>query len=101
MRRLTVLTVALAGLLAAASAAVAAGPTLLDAAEAGDRATALKLLAQKANPNAAGPDGTTAIMYAAHNGDLELVQALIKAGANVKLRNQFGTSAITEAAIIG
>ena len=48
-----------------------------------------------------GADGSTAIMYAAANGDLELVRALIKAGANVKLKNQFGTSALTEAAIIG
>jgi ankyrin repeat protein len=40
-------------------------------------------------------------MYAAANDDLELVRALIKAGANVKLKNQFGTSALTEAAIIG
>ena len=40
-------------------------------------------------------------MWAAANDDLELVRALIKAGANVKLKNQFGTSAITEAAIIG
>ena len=32
---------------------------------------------------------------------IELVRALIKAGANVELKNQFGTSAITEAAIIG
>ncbi len=40
-------------------------------------------------------------MYAAANGDLELVRALIKAGANVKLETQLGTSAITEAAIIG
>ena len=40
-------------------------------------------------------------MYAAANDDLELVRALIKAGANVKLTNQFGTSALTEAAIIG
>ena len=40
-------------------------------------------------------------MYAAANDDIELVRALIKAGANVKLKNQFGTSAITEAAIIG
>jgi len=40
-------------------------------------------------------------MWAAHNDDLALVQALIKAGANVKLMNQFGASAITEAAIIG
>src|SRR4029450_1768600 len=73
---------------------------LLDAAESGSRATALRLLAKGANPNVAGPDGTTAVMYAANN-DLELVRALIKAGANVKLKNELGTSALTEAAIIG
>ena len=44
--------------------------------------------AKGANVNATGADGTTAIMYAAANGDLELVRALIKAGANVKLKNQ-------------
>jgi ankyrin repeat protein len=88
-------------LIAAVSMAMPAKPTLLDAAESGDRATALRLLAERADPNTVGPDGTTAIMFAAHNEDLPLVQALIKAGANVKLKNQFGTSAISEAAIIG
>jgi ankyrin repeat protein len=75
--------------------------TLLDAAERGDRAAALQLLAKGASPNAPGPDGTTAIMWAASNGDLELVRALINAGANVTLVNRFGTTALTEAAIIG
>jgi ankyrin repeat protein len=89
-------------LIAAISIATAATTTLLEAAESGDRATVLRLLAEKgANPNALGPDGTTAIMWAAHHDDLALVQALIKAGANVNLRNRFGTSALTEAAIIG
>jgi ankyrin repeat protein len=32
---------------------------------------------------------------------VELVRALVKAGANVKATNQFGTSALTEAAIVG
>jgi uncharacterized protein len=87
---------------AAISIAAPATTTLLDAAESGDRAAVLRLLAEKgANPNAAGPDGTTAIMWAAHHDDFALVQALIKAGANVKLKNQYGTSALTEAAIIG
>jgi uncharacterized protein len=81
--------------------ALAAEPTLLDAAERGDRAAAIRLLNKGANPNAPGPDGTTAVMWAAANGDLELVRALIRAGANVSLKNQFGTSALTEAAIIG
>src|SRR5215471_16731457 len=63
---------------------LAATTTLLDAAESGDRATALRLLAGRADPNVVGQDGTTAVMYAASNDDLELVRALIKAGANVK-----------------
>ena len=97
---------AIAVLLAGASMAMAGeyayGTTLLDAAESGDHAAAMRLLSAKgANVNATGADGSTAIMYAAANDDLELVRALIKAGANVKLENQFGTSAITEAAIIG
>ena len=91
----------IAASLAAASVAMAAGSTLLDAAERGDRAAVMQLLSKGANPNAPGPDGTTAIMWAASNGDLELVRTLIKAGADVKLKNQLGTSAITEASIVG
>lgn len=93
---------AIAVLLAGASMMMAAEPTLLDAVESGDRATALRLInAKGTNVNATGADGTTAIMYAAANDDIEVVRALIKAGANVKLKNQFGTSALTEASIIG
>ena len=68
-------------------AAIVSGaePTLLDAAERGDRAVALRMIASGANVNTPGPDGTTAVMYAAANDDVELVRALIKAGANVKL----------------
>jgi len=101
MRRVVV---AIAGLLAGASMLAAADSTttLLDAAESGDHAAAMRMVGPKgANVNATAADGSTAIMYAAANDDLELVRALIKAGANVKLKNQFGTSALTEAAIIG
>lgn len=99
MRQCAVTT---AVLIAGASFALAAPPSLLDAAASGDHAAAMPLLnAKGTNVNAAGADGSTAIMYAAANGDLDLVRALIKAGANVKLSNQFGSSAITEAAIIG
>src|SRR5687768_16602647 len=87
--------------LAAISLATAAEPTLLEAVERGERAAALQLLAKGADPNTPGPDGTTAIMWAAANEDLELVRALIKARANVTVKNQLGTSALTEAAIIG
>ena len=87
--------------LAAISGVSAAENTLLDATERADRKAALSLLAKGADPNTPGPDGTTAIMYAAANDDVELVRALIQKGANVKAKNQFGTSALTEAAIIG
>src|SRR5438128_12316303 len=73
-----------------------------DPAEFSDHAAGMRLLNTKGtNVNATGADGSTAIMYAAANDDLELVRALIKAGADVKPKNQLGTSAITEAAIIG
>jgi ankyrin repeat protein len=93
-----VIVVLIVGVVAIVSGAE---PTLLDAAERGDRAVALRMIASGANVNTPGPDGSTAVMYAAANDDVELVRALIKAGANVKLKNQLGTSAITEAAIIG
>src|SRR4051812_22046854 len=100
MRELVAIA-ALALCLSMGSIAKPAEPSLLDAVEAGDRAAALRMLAKGADPNAGSADGATAVMYAAANDDLELVRALIKAGANVKLKNQFGTSALTEAAIIG
>ena len=94
--------IALAALIASVSiASAASGTSIVEAAEQGDRAAVLRLMAKGANVNAAAPDGTTAIMWAASNDDVELVRALIKAGANVKIKNQFGTSALTEAAVIG
>ena len=95
------LVLALLGVMTPWSASQAAQTTLVEAAEAGDRVAALRLLATGANPNVPGPDGTTAIMWAAANEDAELVRALIKAGAQVAAKNHFGTTALTEAAIIG
>jgi uncharacterized protein len=90
-----------AGIFALATAAGAAETTLLEAAEAGDGATALALLRERPDVNARGPDGTTATMWAAYNGDLELVKALIAAGADVNAKNDFGAFALSEAAIQG
>src|SRR3954468_11946958 len=101
LRAMTV-TLVIAGLTSPAlRAAAAADNTLLTAAERGDRTAAISLLAKGANPNAPGADGTTPIMWAAANDDVEMVRALIKAGTDVKATNHFGTSALGEAAIIG
>jgi uncharacterized protein len=94
--------VAGASMMMAADTAAPSATALLDAAESGDHAAAMRLVGAKgASVNSTEADGSTAIMYAAANDDLELVRALIKAGANVKLETQLGSSAITEASIIG
>ena len=79
----------------------AAEVTVLEAVEAGDSATVLRLLSEGGDAQSRGPDGTSALMWSAYHGDVELVHRLIDAGADVTLKNEFGTSALAEAAIIG
>jgi len=81
------------------TAFAASDPTLLEALEAGDRATALKLLEQGADAKARGPDGTTTLMWASYGEDVDMVRRLLKAGVDVNAQNEFGASALSEAAI--
>jgi ankyrin repeat protein len=85
-----------------AAPAWAAEPGLLDAAQGGDHAAAMKALAaHRAEVNTPAEDGTTAVMWAVHNDDLELTRALIAAGADVKAANTYGDTAMREAATNG
>src|SRR5438105_6389323 len=77
---------------------LAAAP-LVDAVKAGDRTAALALIEKRADVNAPEPDGTTALHWAAHNGDVELVDRLIKAGAKVNAKNDYGATPMSEAAV--
>ena len=45
-------------------------------------------------------DGTTALHWAAHHGDVELVRRLIRAGAKVDVVNDFGATPMSEAAVL-
>src|SRR5262245_23009646 len=74
---------------------------LVSAVKTRDIATVRTLLKQKADPNAADVDGTTPLIWAAHNGDAETGKLLIAAGANVKATNRYGVNALVEAATIG
>src|SRR5829696_8749748 len=68
----------------------AAESPVADAAARGDRDAVKALLKEAADVNAAQGDGMTALHWAAINGDLELAQMLIVAGANVRATTRLG-----------
>ena len=67
---------------------------LVQAAKAGETATAIGLLGKRVDPNVAEPDGTTPLHWAVRNNDVTLVERLIRAGADVKTTNRYGIAAI-------
>jgi len=75
--------------------------SLSDAVRDGDRATALALLKQHADVNAAEPDGTRALHWAVRQDDRDLVDRLIKAGANVTAANRYGVTPLYLACVNG
>jgi uncharacterized protein len=80
------------GLVIALSVGISAAESpVADAAARGDRETVKSLLKQAADVNAAQGDGMTALHWAAMNGDAELAQMLIVAGANIKATTRLGS----------
>jgi ankyrin repeat protein len=72
---------------------------LIQAAENADSASARQLLQDKSiDVNAAAADGTTALHWAVHRDDLEMVDLLIRAGANAKAANRYGVQPLALAA---
>jgi ankyrin repeat protein len=51
--------------------------TLVKAVQSGDREAAIKLLGQGVDVNASEPDGTTALQWAVHRDDADLVDRLL------------------------
>jgi ankyrin repeat protein len=77
-------------ILFARSTVAGADTPLADAAERSDLAAVRSLLAQKADINAAQPDGTTALGWAVQHDDLETSRLLVAARANVQAANHYG-----------
>jgi ankyrin repeat protein len=63
-------------------------------------AMAAPVLAVEMAPGA-DPDGTTPLHWAAHDGDIAKVDALLHAHASVNARNRFGSTPLYEAALEG
>ena len=70
---------------------------LADRIEAGDRKTALEMLAKNAPVSIAQPDGTTPLHWAVYRVDEELVKALLARGAKANVANAYGSSPLSEA----
>src|SRR5688500_1826816 len=86
---------------AVAAFAAAADNQLVQAVQSGNKAGALKLIDQRVDVNTPSADGTTALHWAVYQNDIELVDRLIKAGANANAKNEFGSTPMSEAAVIG
>lgn len=59
------------------------------------------MLGREADASAAGPDGTTALHWAAHRGDPAAVELLLRAGASADAANHFGVPPLSLAAASG
>jgi ankyrin repeat protein len=88
-------------LLLSSFVALAASSPVADAVQNRDMTALQALLKQHAAINAAQPDGTTALHWAAHWNDTETVGLLLKAGADAKAVNQYGATPLSEAAALG
>jgi ankyrin repeat protein len=69
--------------------------------KAGNIAAVKKALQMHGDPNSADPDGTTALHWAVQTDRLDLVEALIFAGAKVKLANRWGVTPLALAVTNG
>jgi uncharacterized protein len=81
---------------------LAQAQSLLEVIRDNDAAAGLQRIEAGADVRAAkSADGTTALHWAAHHGQLVLVQRLLKAGADANARNDYGSTPMQEAAIRG
>ena len=79
----------------------AADLRLIEAVRSQDHARAAALIKQGVDPNAAQPDGATALHWAVHWEDLALVDSLLAARANPNIANDLGVTPIIMAATAG
>src|SRR5262245_39417322 len=86
------------GLICAVGSLAADGPGLVDAARNGDLAAVRLLLGGRVDPNEAAPDGSTAVHWAVHRDNLDMLNALLAAGARPDPVTRYKVAPLTLAA---
>jgi ankyrin repeat protein len=99
MTRLTLIAAAL--VLSTAALAAAADSTLADAAEKVNRAQVRALLDARVAVNAPQIDGMTALHWATYHDDADMVDQLLRAGANVQAATRYGVTPLSLACTNG
>jgi ankyrin repeat protein len=100
-------TLALTLLMVSAAAAAAVdsqlpvGLRLVDATRNHDLKTIRSLLSQHADVNARSDDGSTALLWAAHQNDLDTAELLVGAGADANVANEFKMTPLSQACTNG
>jgi ankyrin len=89
---LAVLAMSATGFGASGSAPSADRPAVIDAVRNGDRDALRSLLRKKADVNAAEGDGSTALLWASYQDDIESADLLIRSGAKVNAANDLGVT---------
>ena len=89
-RRGVGLSVAVLAVVLLTGAIAADDDALLEATRRGDVAAVRSLLDEGADPNVAQGDGLTALHLAAQEGNLEIVEVLLGAGAKVEAKTRIG-----------
>lgn len=92
---------AVAALTAGVWQTAGAESNVADAASVGDLDRVRELISGGDDVNAAQPDGTTALLWAAYESNPEMVTALIEAGADPNAANEFGVTPLLQASRIG
>ncbi len=82
-------------LAAIVSPAAASESPLADAVQKQDRPTALSLLEQGVDANAAQVDGMTALHWAVYHEDAELTKRIVAAGGKVQAQNRYGVTPLS------
>ena len=101
MKRTSVLALAILGMLMSARPLLAEGADLrlVEALKSGDTVSVEGLLKTPLDVNAAEPDGTTALHWAANRDIVSAVKALIREGAKPNASNRYGVTPLLAAVV--